>query len=189
MSKEIKAELFDYFLNWLDPERDTAAKKYQALRAQIISFLVRRRCTEPEKLADDALTIFAHRLPHLREKIRDPLPYLTVVARNLNTELITSRHLPLPADIPAAPPSLDETEEERIFESLEECLRELRAEDRELFLQYFEWESQDRADFRKEMSAQRGITPNALRLRIHKIKLRLRRCINDRLGRTRAEMD
>jgi RNA polymerase sigma factor (sigma-70 family) len=188
MSNELNFESFNSFLTWLDGDRDSAAEKYEALRAQLIAFLNRRRCAESEKLADDALNIFMRRLPHLRGRIDDPLPYLMVVARHLHTEYITRQHLPLPENLHQLPSTEDEgDEEERIFESLDECLRHLDPEERELFLDYYEREKQEKIDFRKEMAEQRGITANALRLRIYHIKSRLRQCIEEELSGPRQK--
>lgn len=184
MSNELNLELFNAFLDWLDKDRDAAAKKYEALRTHLIAFLNRRRCSESEKLADDALTIFMRRLPDLRDRISDPLPYLTVVARNLYTEHITTRHLPLPDDVNKLPSIVEEhDEEERIFDYLDECLQHLESAERELFLSYYEHEKQEKIDFRKELAEQLRITANGLRLRVYHIKARLRQCIEERLAR------
>lgn len=188
MSNELHLESFNSFLTWLDGDRDSAAEKYEALRTQLISFLNRRRCAESEKLADDALNIFMRRLPHLRGKIDDPLPYLMVVARHLYTEHITTQHLPLPENLHYLPSTQEEgDEEERMFESLDECLQHLGPEERELFLDYYAREKQEKIDFRKELAEQRHITANALRLRIYQIKSKLRRCIEEELARPRQK--
>lgn len=188
MGNDFDFESFNSFLTWLDGDRDSAAIKYEALRAHLIAFLNRRRCPESERLADDALTIFMRRLPHLRDKISDPRPYLTVVARNLYTEYITTRHLPLPDDVNRLPSAGEEGDEEgRIFECLDECLQHLDPEERELFLGYYEREKQQKIDFRREMAEERGVTPNALRLKIYHIKARLRRCIEGELARPRRK--
>lgn len=188
MSNELNLESFNSFLTWLDGDRDSAAEKYEALRARLISYLNRRRCAESEKLADDALNILMRRLPDLRGKIDDPLPYLKVVARHLYTEHITRQHLPLPENfhrLLATEEGGDE--EERMVESLDECLRHLDREERELFLDYYEREKQEKIDFRKELAEQRGITANALRLRIYKIRSQLRQCIEGELSRPRQK--
>jgi RNA polymerase sigma factor (sigma-70 family) len=188
MSTELNLELFDFFLTWLNSDRDLAAKKYEELRAHLISYLNRRQCVESEKLADDALTIFMRRLPHLLNKINDPLPYLLVVTRNLYIDYITTRHLSLPENIADLPLVEDEVEEEeQVFEYLDECLQQLSDEERELFLDYFRWEKQEKIDFRKELSERLGISRNALRLRIYQIKAQLRLCINNRLAHGRRK--
>jgi RNA polymerase sigma factor (sigma-70 family) len=188
MSDELNFESFYSFLTWLDGDRDSAAEKYEALRAYLIAFLNRRHCAESEKLADDALNIFMRRLPHLGGKISDPLPYLIVVARHLHTEHITTRHLPLSENVRRLSSVEEESdEEERIFEFLDECLQHLDPDERELFLGYYAREKQEKIDFRKELAEQLGITANALRLRIYHIKSKLRQCIEEKLARPRQK--
>lgn len=128
------------------------------------------------------------RLPHLLGKIDDPLPYLKVVARHLHTEYITTQHLPLPENLHSLPSTEEgDDEEEQMFKSLDECLQHFDPEERELLLAYYARERQEKIDFRKELAEQRGITANALRLRIYHARSRLRQCIEEKLARPRQK--
>ena len=44
---------FDRLLVWLDPDRDAAGRKYEAIRARLIKVLSYRGCREAEEIADE----------------------------------------------------------------------------------------------------------------------------------------
>ena len=189
----LTAEAFDLLLSRLDPDRDTAATRYELIRAKLMKYLECRGCASPEELADETINRVARRL-HEGKQIwtAEPGSYFYGVARNVLREYWTAperdfAHLEsLP---PAAHPSGDlrkqqEAECERSdveaqLDSLGACLEQLPADSRDLILEYYRGERAQRILSRKQMAERLGIPANALRIRVHRIRERLERSFNE----------
>ncbi len=52
----------DSLLAWLDPDRDRAGAKYEAIRTRLIKVFVCRGCPEAEDLADETINRVASKL-------------------------------------------------------------------------------------------------------------------------------
>ena len=170
-------EAFDKLLLWLDPERDTAAKKYQITQLRLIRIFAAKGCCDPEDLADETFNVAALKVDWLLENyVGDPALYLYAIARNIFLE-----QKPKPVPTPPTPPDTDELE--RRSNCLDRCLEQVATpEERRLVLRYHEKEKQERIRTRKELADESGLTINALRIKVHHIHARLRPCIQDCLG-------
>jgi DNA-directed RNA polymerase specialized sigma24 family protein len=73
----------------------------------------------------------------------------------------------------------DSVEREREYECLERCMERLPQDSRELVLEYYRDEKRAKIDRRKELAERLGIAPNALRIRAHRIRVALQRCVLD----------
>jgi DNA-directed RNA polymerase specialized sigma24 family protein len=60
---------------------------------------------------------------------------------------------------------------------LERCLQELPREARDLVLQYYVSEGRSKIDNRRRLAVTLGLTDNALRSRVQRVRDRLERCI------------
>ena len=69
--------------------------------------------------------------------------------------------------------------QEREQQCLERCLQQLAVVDRTLVLTYFEKEKRAKIQQRALLAAELRVTPNALRLRVHRITSALRGCVYD----------
>ncbi len=177
---------FELFLSWLSPDRDTAEKKLEALRRRLIVLLDLRGCPVSEDLADEALLRFVHHLPSLADgfKDNDPISYLYVTAYHLHLDYIQGQFVPLPdaaAELPQ-PDAADDVEEECYHECLDGCLARMEGADRELVLDYYRWEKKAKIESRRRLARRQGVSPNALRIRVYRLRGELQACIEECLG-------
>ncbi len=186
---------FVSLLTCLDPDTERAAEKYIALRERLAKLFECRGCNSTLDLADEVFNRVARRLSE-GEIIRaaDPAAYFYGVARNVLREYQESRErrfISLDELTPYETPLTDPTETElqgqqrqrldSLMDCLEICLRELPEETRRLLLNYHRYEKRDRINARKEMAERMGITINALKIRVHRIRASLGRKIKKQM--------
>jgi hypothetical protein len=166
---------FDQLLRWLHPERDNASRIYEGIRYKLTHFFRCRGCTEPDVLADS--TIDRVNVLIVRDDFTftgKPILFFYGVARNIWHEWQRKENRPKPkaADLYATP------ENPLRYDCLESCMKELVAEQRNLIVSYYEYESGQKAETRVQLARRCGMAENALRLRVHRIRRMLRVCIN-----------
>jgi len=179
---ELTEESFNLFLSWLSEDRDTAGKKYEDIRRRLIIVLEARRCLHPGEVADEAINRFIRRLPELIETFEgEPLPYILVIARNIQHESDRKQTTSLPDNIDTLLTTTGETDEptDCIHECLDECLGKLDLDSRNLLLDYYQNDKQEKIHFRKTLAKQLGIAANALRLRMHRLRRIVHECMDN----------
>lgn len=187
----ITEEAFNKFLFWLNSDRDEAGRKYEVIRRHLIIILTCRGCADAEELADETINRVIRRAQEMAETyIGDPTPYFITVANHLYLEYL-AKHRP-PVDLPdnlPQPPGPD-PEEEREYTYLETCLQELTPANRDMLLQYYQEDKQAKIDHRKKLAKKMGIDLNALRIRAHRARVALQKCIDKCLtDDSTSEMD
>lgn len=171
---------FDTMLSWLDADREQAAKKYEKVRRRLIEIFASRGCHEAEDLADETINRVARKSQDVAEGyVGDPAYYFYAVAKKILLEYWKVK----PPGV-APPATLRADEVEREHACLEQCLGHIPEHDRELILHYYSEERRTKIDQRKGLADRLGIAPNALRIRIHRIKLTLKQCVTDCLSHT-----
>lgn len=188
---ELTEEAFNTFLCWLHADRKEAGKIYEQIRRHLIVIFKCKGCAEAEELTDEAINRVIKQAPRLIETyVGKPIPYFVTVANHLFLEYIAKRptQSELPPDLPQ-PPTPD-PEEEREYECLESCMQELKQSDHDFVLQYYQENKQAKIDHRKILARQKGVKPNALRIRAFRIRQKLQKCIDACLvGAPAHEMD
>jgi DNA-directed RNA polymerase specialized sigma24 family protein len=174
---------FDRLLAQLDEDRDRAGERYEVLRRKLIVFFAASDCTTPETHADEALTRIARRIDE-GEQIRDVFSYALGVARLLLREVRKNQRRE--RDVTDAAARTAGTAEETarlecLDRCVEGCLGELSAESRRLVLAYYAGDRSAKIDGRRRLAAELGISVSALRLRLHRVRARLARCVRARL--------
>jgi DNA-directed RNA polymerase specialized sigma24 family protein len=168
---------FDLLLALLDADRQQAGAKYEALRCKLVKFFQWRGCGFPEDLADETINRVAKNL-EAGENIRHFAAYCVGIARHVFLEsLRTRRHEEALHSVTY--PSPDPPDEDPRQECLERCLRELSPENSHLIVQYYQENEQARIEARRNLALQLTIPPNALRIRAHRIRLRLQACVEE----------
>lgn len=171
---------FDSLLDWLDQDRRRAGEKYEALREQLTKIFSWRGCSEPEGLVDETIDRVVRRLPEIAGNYKgDPGGYFYGVAKNVLREYgrrAEAFKVVQPAERHAIIPYVDQ-DETRELECLDKCLLMLSPQDRELVLQYYQTSKPEKLNARKALGDQLGISLRALRLRVYRIRISLRECI------------
>lgn len=176
---------FDLLLARLHPERERAGEKYEAVRSRLVKFFDYRGCTAADQAADETINRVARRLEG-GETIRseDASSYFLGVARNVLREYWARpeggwRALAEVAPVLAVPADEPDGRDDERWRCLERCLDSLPAGQRELVLEYYEWGRRQRIGSRQDLCRRLGLSLNALRIRAHRIRAALERCVRD----------
>ncbi len=152
----------DRLLARLHPDREAAAEAYLRLHYKLARYFEWRDVLYAEDLADETL----NRVARCAEPILNLPAYAMGVARNVLREFQRDQRRRLP-DLPA--PSAPVRDEELAW--LEQALEQLKPDERALIRDYYR-EGQPKA-VRRELSGEAGLTPNALRIRVCRIRDKL----------------
>jgi DNA-directed RNA polymerase specialized sigma24 family protein len=182
---------FRHLLTWLDEGVDSDGERYLEMRRRLVSYFGRKRCLSPDELADETLNRVARRLEE-EGTITDASParYCYIVAKFVfleylrgaerrQTSLDEARAIPDAMSRPAeARADEDAAADERRFDCLDRCLRQLTAYDRALILEYYSGYQGPCIERRRQLAARLGLTANALTIRACRIRGALEACVN-----------
>jgi RNA polymerase sigma factor (sigma-70 family) len=184
---EFRRNMLDELLEWLDPDRQIAGRRYEEIRRSLVKIFVWRRCSDAEGMADDVMDRVAAKVRDLRGTYEgNPQRYFFGVARNLFREYQKTLdiHVPLTnMDIPVSHTVADQSELEAEDACLSRCLQELTSEQRQQIIKYYGSERQEKILARRQLAEDLGIGQNALRVRMHRIRATLETCIENCLSR------
>jgi DNA-directed RNA polymerase specialized sigma24 family protein len=180
-------ENLEALLSWLDPDRDQAGRKYENIRRTLIKIFSWNGSSNPEDDADETINRVARKAPELKHAYTgDPAAYFYGVtkkvimelrrreaAREVQWEEKPAKQLPGKFDLQEKAAE----DSDRKFDCLEKCLQALRPENRQLILEYYQMEKQEKIDFRRELAEKAGIEIGSFRVKIHRIRLTLHKCI------------
>lgn len=197
-------EALNKLLNILDTDRERAGQKYELLRRKLLKFFEIRGCQTPDEAVDETFNVVAKRIVEGQVIVGDqPSRYFYGVARNLLREywrrpgrlLQSLECMPLSSHpheklIEVCENRLAAQNTERQLEALEHCLLMLPEEGRQLIVQYYANDIRIAKTMRVHLAKRLGIPANALRIRAHRIRMRLREHLNEYLETHPAnEMD
>jgi DNA-directed RNA polymerase specialized sigma24 family protein len=186
MKKQIilTSESFEQLLNWLDGEREKAGLKYEDIRFRLIRIFAWRGAHCAEELADETINRVISKVHTVAPSYSgDPALYFYGVAQNVFLEYTRKKTEPPPAPaIAAAGPG--DTE----YDCLDHCLTQLDPETRWLIIEYYQEDKQAKIDHRKVLAGRLGITTHTLRMRAHRIKTSLKKCIIKCCKRATSEL-
>lgn len=170
---ELNQESFEALLQWLHSDREQAGKRYEDIRGRLIKIFGSRCCAEPDVLADETINRVAKRVDEVSQTYTgDPALYFYGVANKIHLEQLRKQK---PIERLPLVPDMDDYEAEYVC--LEGCIGHLPARSRDLVLQYYEHEQQDKIMQHQRLAERFGIGLNALRIRAHRARLVLRKCI------------
>lgn len=182
---------FEKLLAVLGPDRDTAGKRYETLRAGLVRLFEWRGCRGAEVLADITIDRVCRRIDEGKDV--DPgraEAYFHGVARNVVKEQIKNqrRHAGLGVSLPAPQPSpldslLEESESRRGLECLGWCRQALPDGDRQLVLEYYVSGAVTSMQARSDLAQRHGLSAGSLRVRVHRIRKQLQACLKECLAR------
>ena len=171
----ITKELFDALLEWLDPDRDTAGKRYESLRAGLVRMFVSKGISDAGHFADETMDRVMKRLPEIRASyVGDPAKYFHGVARNLILEAkrrkeVVTEVLP---ECLMKDPEISDTSE-----CLSRCLKLLPRDKQELILDYHLYHGHAKIEHHRQMAVELAISEGALRTRAHHLRASLEKCV------------
>lgn len=174
-------------LLWLDHDRDTAGVKYEKIRRTLIKIFAARQCHQPEDLADETLSRVARKADELATTYSgDPTKFFYGVAKNVHREYlrqIARESQDDLTDIQNNPQLVvwqsdrSETEDDVDvrLNCMKKCLLTLSAAHQQIIRGYYE-EGKNIAN-RRALAEQHSLSPNALRLKAHRLRRSLRDCV------------
>jgi DNA-directed RNA polymerase specialized sigma24 family protein len=168
-------EAFEKLLASFSQDRDEAARSYELARSKLIRYFERRAIVSSERYADEALDRAMRRIDE-GKTISNLMAYLYKIASNIVFEILKEQEMmrqavnALPTSISSSTIDNDNDPRQDCFD---ECLERLREKERTLILDYYQEEGHAKIENHKEMAARMGIPLNALRIRVHRIRVRL----------------
>lgn len=183
-TQRLTQEVLDRLLLALGRDRDEAAVRYERLRERLVFFFARRQFILAESLADEALDRLANRLSS-GERIEAPESYAYGIARLVAQEEArrsireaeANRHYA--RNISSV---LDTQHEGEIQDAMEACLSRHSEEDRKLLTEYYTSRGRALIEHRRQMAEALGMTPNAFRKRVFRLRRTLESCMRARLS-------
>jgi DNA-directed RNA polymerase specialized sigma24 family protein len=177
---ELSKEAFDALLDWLDSDRERAAVKYEQIRRSLIKIFTGRGCVEPEDLADETINRVTSKLKEIEKDFSgDRARYFFGVANKVHLEHLRKK---LPQAMPASASDPDRIELE--YSCLERCIERLTKKNRDLLLRYHGADGRMETEYRRELANELGIAPNALRIRVYRIRMGLKECVEKCIERS-----
>lgn len=168
----------DRLLARLDPDRHRAAVQYEALRARLQALLAWWGSHDPQDLADRALDRVATKLEEGAVVPASSLAaYIRSVARLVFYEAARESEREERARREAPQPTIAGGDSEWALQALDRCLESLAAEERGLILQYYAADAGSQIASRRALATELGLTLTALRIRTHRLRERLEKCV------------
>jgi RNA polymerase sigma factor (sigma-70 family) len=171
----ISQQSFDILLSWLDADREAAGFKYENIRRSLIRIFISNGFDDAEDLADITINRVTVKIPDMIDTyVGEPAAYFYAVARNVMHEARRRKEIAtdqIPENIDVANKTND------TYDCLVECLEVLASDKRELILDYYLYEGQDKIAHHRRMAQDLGITDGALRTRAHNIRSNLEKCV------------
>lgn len=183
---QLTREAFDALLLNLDADRTKAGEKYLRLRKNLVRFFETRGIVQAEEAADETLNRLARKLDG-GEQFENINSYALGVARYLALELRKSPAQKTVGELPeiGVSPFDAECEEKEIkLNCLDNCLKDLPSENREIIVGYYRGEKREKIENRHRLAESLQIPQNALRNRAVRLRDKLESCIRDCLRKS-----
>jgi DNA-directed RNA polymerase specialized sigma24 family protein len=187
---------FQKFLRWLDEGVDSSGVKYLEMRRRLVAYFDRKNSPSADELADETLARVAQKLEE-KGQITDlsPAHYCFITAKFVFLESFRDAkrsQTGLEEISAASKPRLEVTnsilqkppleDQERRLTCLDLCLKKLSATDRELILEYYHGEQQERIQRRRQLGEKLGLSANALSIRACRIRSKVETCVKECCG-------
>ena len=173
-------EAFDKLLAALSPDRDEAARQYEAVRSRLTRYFESREVSLAEDRADETLNRVARRIDE-GQLVDNVMAYAYRVAYFVFLESLKE---PDVVDIdqegthlPEVKPQFEDPEQEQRQQCFDTCLEEQAVKNQEIILVYYQGEQRTKIERRKKLAEQLKISLDALRIRAHRIRKGLEECI------------
>lgn len=162
---------FDNFILRLDPGCTDPKKGYERLRLKLIKFFAWRRCDDPETLADETIARLVKKIK-AQQEIRSEWAFVFGIATNVFREYLRDRDRQERLKVGLADREIRPHRLE-INDCQRQCWDGLDRNKQELLKQYYDQAHRD------ALAKSLGITMNALRLQVHRIRSELKLCYEE----------
>jgi DNA-directed RNA polymerase specialized sigma24 family protein len=165
-------------LGALDGDREAAGHKYEAMRQGVVRFFEWRGCGRPEEYADRAIDRAARKLEE-GAAVPAIYPYVLGIARFVLKEFWREQQKEQEALRALGQPTTIRisAECERRAACIDRCLEGLEVGERELILEYYRDDKRRKIDNRRGLADRLGVPATTLRMRAHRLRLRLESCV------------
>jgi DNA-directed RNA polymerase specialized sigma24 family protein len=175
--RSLSARGFARLLDRLHPDSVQAGQEYERLRRVLVKFFDWRGLASPDECADEVLDRLAVKLGETA--VEDVKKYALGIAR-----LVALERRRGPAFSP-----IDETahasiaaqaandDPDPLRDCFDRCLEQLPEESRLLLLRYYDGERSVKISNRQRLASALGLTDNALRSRVQRLRDRLEQCV------------
>ena len=171
---EIPPDPYEALFEWLGPTRDEGEKKYREIENRLFRLLLKKGCTDPEDCVAEAIDRVILKAPQLKDTyVGNPLWYFIRFAINVHKEHLHRKEVPFET----VPDAVIQPEVDLAGECLRECLTHLADDQRNLVLDYHVDIKKAKIDLHRSMAEELGLTTNALRLRVHRLRSALEKCV------------
>lgn len=178
-SIRLSTENLEQLLARLGPDREAAGREYEAVRRKLIDFFDRRGVPSADALADETLDRVARKLAEGAD-VQHLRAYCYGVARHVSMEWRRARAAEGKALAEVAPhwirPDSPNVVEARVA-CLEQCLRDLPAESRDLILEYYTGEGKVHLAGRRQLAESLSVPYGTLTTRAYRIRVQLEECL------------
>lgn len=178
---------FHRLLARLDRDPARAAQEFERLRRTLTRFFDWRGVSFPDDCADETLDRLAAKLAD-DVAVLDLAGFAHGIARMVLMESTRARAREAPLDDATLPaPPSPEPADDALARSLEDCLGRLSGTERELVLSYYAGgDGRGKIERRREMARGSGLSDNALRSRVQRLRDRIEACVRaTQIGRPR----
>jgi DNA-directed RNA polymerase specialized sigma24 family protein len=170
----------------LHADTEQAGLEYERLRRALVKFFDWRGAQAPDECADETIDRLARKLDGT--VVDDVRSYAHGIARLV---LLERRRQPVfdsfdgSSAVASAPVTPASDEHDRLHDCFELCLAGIPEDGRSLVLRYYEGERQMKIANRRQLGEALGLSENALRSRVQRLRDRLEQCVQACVGRER----
>jgi DNA-directed RNA polymerase specialized sigma24 family protein len=173
MESKFGQAVFDRLFQLLERDAQSVEEGFRQCRYKLVKFFAWRRCDDPDNLADETISRLLKNVQSGQEISSDnPYSYVYAIATNVFREYIRAKKKDLVLV------AIDEIHGIGITavkdDCQSQCVEKLPDEKRELLARYY-LDDEDREVIARES----GLSLNALRLQVHRIKHGLKRCVEE----------
>lgn len=175
-------ENFEQLLAWLGVDREQAGEKYEHIRRNLLDYFRRHGALDPLSLTDEVFVRVTRKAKEVAPNfVGDPYNYFLAVARLVLAESWRKpAQVELPEDIPVFPDDDAAGLKELMLQGLEQCWEKLSPEEHTILLRYYlETPTQKLYKSRELLAQDLGQTINALRVMTHRLRSKLKHCIEE----------
>lgn len=175
-------EALNCFLARLDSDRDLAGAEYEKIRLKLERYFLWRQTPQPDIDSDDTINRVARRMLE-GENIYNLNAYIYGVARIVAFESLKvkkrTEELDKAAGLVVMPVQYEDEEVVGRQGCFDRCLGYLTDEDREIVVEYYQFEKGKKIENRKNLAARFRMSLNALRIKAHRKRVNLEACVKE----------